>query len=244
MRVLVCGSRHWTDPAPIRAALAPLPADTVIVHGAAPGADMLAAALAEARGLAVEPHPAEWATYGRRAGPLRNEAMLATGIDRVVAFRLPGASPGTDHMVRMARAARIPTEVIAAAPTLEPLPPKTRVVHCKCASYDVYIGRGPGSVWGNPFTFKPGTSAPHVVATREAAVEAYRLWLLRQPELLARVKELRGKVLGCWCKPAACHGDILARLADLPEVALDQLVTQARRHAVLSGSRWDGDIGR
>lgn len=51
MRVLVCGSRHWTDPAPIRAVLAALPADTVVVHGAAPGADTLAATLAKARGL-------------------------------------------------------------------------------------------------------------------------------------------------------------------------------------------------
>lgn len=35
--------------------------------------------------------------------------------------------------------------------------PQTRVVHCKRAPYDVYIGRGQGSVWGNPFSFKPGT---------------------------------------------------------------------------------------
>ena len=241
MRVLVCGSRHWTDPAPVRAALASLPADTVIVHGAAPGADTLAATLATARGLVVEAHPADWARDGRRAGPLRNQAMLATGIDRVVAFRLSGASPGTDHMVRLAQAAGVPVDVIT--PRKAGVPP-TRVVHCKRASYDVYIGRGRGSIWGNPFTFKPGTSAPYVVATREAAVEAYRLWLLRQPELLVRVKELRGKVLGCWCKPAACHGDILARLADLPEVALDQLVTQARRHAAPSSSRCDGAIRR
>jgi hypothetical protein len=35
-----------------------------------------------------------------------------------------------------------------------------------------------------------------------------------QPELMAALGEIRGKVLGCWCKPAACHGDVLARLAD------------------------------
>ena len=228
MRVLICGSRHWTDPAPIRAVLASLPAGTVIVHGAAPGADTLAATLAEAQGLTVEPHPADWAAHGRSAGPLRNHAMLATGIDRVMAFRLPGASPGTDHMVRIAQAAGVPTTVIPGSPA--PRTGTTRVVHCKRESYDVYIGRGRGSIWGNPFTFKPGTTAPHVMATREAAVEAYRVWILRQPDLLARVKELRGKVLGCWCQPAACHGEVLARLADLPDAALDQLVAQARRH--------------
>lgn len=229
--MLICGSRTWSDPDPIDRLLARLTADTVVVHGAAPGADSLAESLAHARGLAVEAHPADWATYGRRAGPIRNAAMLASGIDRVVAFRMPGASRGTDHMVRIAQAAGIPTEVIRWAPTTDAPPPKTRVVHCKRAPYTVYIGRGRDSIWGNPFTFKPGTRAPHMVATREAAVDAYRVWILRQPDLLARVKELRGQVLGCWCKPAACHGDVLARLADLPDRALDQLIAQSRRQA-------------
>lgn len=63
-------------------------------------------------------------------------------------------------------------------------------------------------------------------------MEAYRVWIVRQPDLLPRVKELRGKVLGCWCKPAACHGDGLARLAALPDAVLDGLVAQAQRHAM------------
>lgn len=237
MRVLICGSRTWSDPGPIDRLLASLPPGAVIVHGAAPGADTLADTLARARGLAVEPHPADWATAGRRAGPLRNKAMLASGVDRVVAFRMPGNSPGTDHMVRIAQAAGVPTDVIASAPTRPTPASSTRVVHCKREPYTVYIGRGRDSIWGNPFTFKPGTRAPYVVATREAAIEAYRVWLLRQPTLLARVKELRGQVLGCWCKPAACHGDILARLADLPDVALDSLVAQARRSATPDAPR-------
>ena len=88
----------------------------------------------------------------------------------------------------------------------------TKVVHCKKEAYDVYIGRP--SKWGNPYSHKPGTKAEIQVATREEAITKYREWILNKPELLAALHELRGKVLGCWCKPAACHGDVLAELAD------------------------------
>ena len=80
----------------------------------------------------------------------------------------------------------------------------TRVVHCKKEKYDVYIGRP--SKWGNPFHVPP--------YERGEAVEKYREWMLTQPRLLKDLHELKGKVLGCWCKPRACHGDVLAELAD------------------------------
>jgi len=82
----------------------------------------------------------------------------------------------------------------------------TRVVHCKREPFDVYIGRP--SIWGNPFVIGPD-------GTREDVIAKYEQWLLTQPHLMARIRELRGKVLGCWCKPFhACHGDVLARLAN------------------------------
>lgn len=84
---------------------------------------------------------------------------------------------------------------------------RTKVVHCtKGKHYDVYIGRP--SKWGNPFKIgKDGT--------REEVVQKYEAWLLGQPELVQEAKrELRGKILGCWCHPLKCHGDILARIAD------------------------------
>jgi hypothetical protein len=82
---------------------------------------------------------------------------------------------------------------------------KTAVVHCKKALYDVYIGRP--SKWGNPFTIgKDGT--------REEVVMKYIDWLMRQPELLKDIAELKGKVLGCWCHPKKCHGDVLAELVN------------------------------
>ena len=116
MRLLICGSRTWWDPVPIAAVLAACPPDTTVVHGDARGADRLAAGLARLAGLAVEAHPADWTRDGRAAGPRRNAAMLATGIDQVVAFRVDGASPGTDHMVRIARKAGVPVRIISGEP--------------------------------------------------------------------------------------------------------------------------------
>lgn len=81
----------------------------------------------------------------------------------------------------------------------------TKVVHCKKAAYDVYVGRP--SKWGNQFVIgKDGT--------REEVVQKYREWLLEQPELMASLHELKDKTLGCWCSPNLCHGDVLAELAD------------------------------
>lgn len=79
-----------------------------------------------------------------------------------------------------------------------------RVVHCKREPYDVYIGRP--SKWGNSFVIG--------ILSREDVIAAYERWILKQPELLNSLDELRGKVLGCWCAPQACHGDVLVRLAN------------------------------
>lgn len=87
------------------------------------------------------------------------------------------------------------------------------VVHCKKEPYDVYIGRG--SKWGNPFSHNPRSQAKYIVATREDAIQKYREWIMTQPELLASLHELKGKVLGCWCRPKSCHGDVLVELVEL-----------------------------
>jgi hypothetical protein len=81
----------------------------------------------------------------------------------------------------------------------------TRVVHWRREACDVRIDRP--SIWGNPFRIGPD-------GTRHQVIQKYRAWILTQPHLLARLPELRGKVLGCWCAPQACHGDVLAELAD------------------------------
>lgn len=78
------------------------------------------------------------------------------------------------------------------------------VVHCKRMEHDVYIGRP--SKWGNPFSIgKDGT--------REEVIHKFREWIKTQPALLAALPELKDKILGCWCAPKTCHGDVLVELA-------------------------------
>jgi hypothetical protein len=81
----------------------------------------------------------------------------------------------------------------------------TKVVHCKREPYDVYIGRP--SKWGNPFVIG-------VDGTREQVIQLYEDYIRASAHLWAAIPELRGKVLGCWCHPKPCHGDVLARLAN------------------------------
>ena len=85
------------------------------------------------------------------------------------------------------------------------LPSHPLVVHCKQSPFDVYIGRP--SKWGNPYRIG-------IDGTREEVIAKYQAWLIHQPKLMAALSELRGKVLGCWCAPEACHGDVLAMLAN------------------------------
>lgn len=88
------------------------------------------------------------------------------------------------------------------------------VVHCKRDRYDVYIGRP--SKWGNPFVMGRD-------GTRAEVVAKYRAHVLRRPDLLAALKELKGKALGCWCAPQACHGDVLAELSEMSADELAKL---------------------
>ena len=80
------------------------------------------------------------------------------------------------------------------------------VVHCKKDEFDVYIGRP--SKWGNPFTIGQD-------GTREEVINKFREYIWNNKELFeACKKELKGKKLGCWCFPHACHGDILSEIAN------------------------------
>jgi hypothetical protein len=79
------------------------------------------------------------------------------------------------------------------------------VVHCRRNSYDTYIGRP--SKWGNPFQIGRD-------GDRDEVIEKYRQWLMGRADLLEQLSELKGKVLGCWCAPRRCHGEILAELAN------------------------------
>lgn len=82
---------------------------------------------------------------------------------------------------------------------------KIKVVHCKKEPYDVYIGRG--SIWGNPFIIgKHGN--------RKEVILKYQNYIINNKNLINQLHTLTGKTLGCWCKPKACHGDVLKIMAE------------------------------
>lgn len=114
MIVLVCGSRNWADESRIADRLAEFAVEdeVVVLHGDARGADRMAARIAWRYGFAVRAFPADWSRYGRRAGVVRNLAMLDERPDIVLAFQLNGSS-GTQHTIDVARARGIPVEVFS-----------------------------------------------------------------------------------------------------------------------------------
>jgi hypothetical protein len=103
MRVLVTGGRDFTDRKLLFETLDRLHSVhtfTVLIHGAASGADRLAGEWAGTRSISIEAHPADWRKHGRAAGPIRNQMMLAEKPELVVAF--PGGR-GTADMVKRAK---------------------------------------------------------------------------------------------------------------------------------------------
>lgn len=90
----------------------------------------------------------------------------------------------------------------------------TKIINIKSgAKYDIYCGRInktynlPQSKWANPFVIgKDGT--------RKEVIEKYRLYINSCPDLLISLKELKDKILSCWCIPEKCHCEILKELAE------------------------------
>lgn len=83
------------------------------------------------------------------------------------------------------------------------------------------------TIWGNPFKLENAIEAGYR-DPQTAVVDAFRSWLNGNPwacgsdhytakrsTILARLPELRGKNLACWCKPGQpCHADVLLELAN------------------------------
>lgn len=111
MRLLITGSRSWTNRRVIEAAIATATwrdsPNVIVVHGAARGADTLAGEVARERDLLVEEHPADWGRFGKRAGYIRNQEMALLGADVCLAFPL-GESKGTRMMMMLAMMEGIP----------------------------------------------------------------------------------------------------------------------------------------
>lgn len=112
MRVLVTGSRTWTDWRLLMAGLSLVwQPDAVLICGACPrGADDLAARCWRYWGGTVESWPAQWDKLRRSAGYRRNAAMVAAAPDVCVAF-IHQHSPGASYTVARARAVGVPTFV-------------------------------------------------------------------------------------------------------------------------------------
>lgn len=85
---------------------------------------------------------------------------------------------------------------------------RARVVNVRNEPHDVYVGRP--SEWGNPYSEGRDGGRAEVIAKYDAYLEG-------RPDLLAKLRSLRGKRLGCWCWPQACHADVLARRANALE---------------------------
>ena len=81
----------------------------------------------------------------------------------------------------------------------------SKVVHHLKEPYDTLIDRT--TKWGNPFKIGPD-------GTRSEVIEKFRQWAKSNKEYLESLDELDGKVLGCWCKPEACHGDVILELIE------------------------------
>lgn len=73
----------------------------------------------------------------------------------------------------------------------------------------VYVGRP--TIWGNPYVIGRD-------GDRDEVIRKYREYVTHRPDLLARLPELRGKDLVCWCAPKPCHADILLELANSEEM--------------------------
>lgn len=120
----------------------------------------------------------------------------------------------------------------------------TRVVHVKSKEWAetphnqrLYIGRRaygyPASQWGNPFKVK--YQVPEEEGARDEAIRNHEIWLRekcrRDSQLIISIRNLRGMVLGCWCKinaqpNRACHGDLLARLAEMSDQAYEDWLNE------------------
>ena len=90
---------------------------------------------------------------------------------------------------------------------------ETTVVNLYAEPYDVYIGRKRkgGTNLGNPFEIgKDGT--------RTEVIEKYKSYfyerLGQEPAFKREIEALQGKRLGCFCKPSACHGDVIKEYLD------------------------------
>jgi hypothetical protein len=69
-----------------------------------------------------------------------------------------------------------------------------------------YVPGTVASKWANPFKVEDHG--------RDGCIQKYKEYILGNEELMKDLLSLKGKTLGCWCKPEACHGDVLVELVE------------------------------
>lgn len=114
LRVLVCGSRYYTDYRKVLEQLRKLNVKLVI-SGACRGADSLAVKAARTCGIPYVEFPAEWERFGKSAGPVRNVQMMKEGKPDFVLVFHPNidSSKGSKHMLSLVKKAGVPFLVVA-----------------------------------------------------------------------------------------------------------------------------------
>lgn len=118
IRVLICGARDYVDRRSITHVVTRLvdkygAANLLVITGAAPGADTIAARICRDHDIHVAEVEALWDTRGRSAGPQRNRVMLSLKPSIVIAFHHHiDDSKGTAHMLWLAERAGVRTMVV------------------------------------------------------------------------------------------------------------------------------------
>lgn len=82
----------------------------------------------------------------------------------------------------------------------------TKVVHRNKEPFDVLIDRT--TIFGNPY----------FEGTRKENIANFKIYFDKNEKLQAEIEKWRGKRLGCWCKPKACHGDVYVDFLETPRL--------------------------
>jgi len=114
-RIIICGDRNYDNWQNMIAVFDEHldPKNDIIIEGGAWGADLMAEAIGLNRGFDVEMFEADWNTYGRAAGPIRNTEMIGSNIDTVFAFHKDiTKSKGTKDTVKRAERSQITVHLV------------------------------------------------------------------------------------------------------------------------------------
>jgi len=177
-----------------------LPPHAIIVTGHAEGADRLAECYSSTHKIPLEVYEANWEIFGSEAVYRQRKDIVANSF-QCIAF-WDGKSTGTKTLIDMFnKAAKTVTIVDISDDDIIKQHPL--VCHVNHDPFDVYIGRGHNSPFGNPFKITAEN-------TRTVVLALYTDYLLRNPDLIKQVLQLEGKRLGCWChNEYLCHGDVI-----------------------------------